>query len=130
LGRFREFRVHGSAVRNEEKLMSYTTKPDTTDATEWWLTLAAGPGRCATCPARWSHGARIVYRHEPQETRCFRCGSELEDSKGFLPSARWVRVLERREASDKREAEREASLRELDAELDAELDRALLNSGR
>jgi hypothetical protein len=58
-------------------------------AKRWFLTLATKPGLCSTCPGRFGRGAEIVYRHEPRETRCVRCGSRLEDSKGFGLSMRW-----------------------------------------
>jgi hypothetical protein len=61
-------------------------------ARRWFLTLARTGGRCACCDGRFVKGAEIVYRHEPRETRCVRCASRLEDSKGFRPSIRWERA--------------------------------------
>ena len=56
-------------------------KRSSATAGRWFLTLASKPGLCATCPARFARGAEIVYRHEPRETRCVRCGSR-RDSLG------------------------------------------------
>ena len=72
------------AVTNKAK-----RKRSSETAKRWYLTLASKPGLCATCPARIARGGEIVYRHEPRETRCVRCGSRREDSKGARPSMRW-----------------------------------------
>ena len=53
--------------------------------------FAESPGACACCGDRLAAGAEVVYRHEPRETRCLRCGARLEDSKGYRPSLRWER---------------------------------------
>jgi hypothetical protein len=58
-------------------------------ARRWFLTLASKPGLCGACPARFDRGAEIVYRHEPREIRCVRCGERAPDSKGCRPSLRW-----------------------------------------
>jgi hypothetical protein len=60
-------------------------------AKRWFLTIAHKPGACARCGDRLAGGAEVVYRHEPRETRCLRCASLLEDSKGYRPSLRWER---------------------------------------
>lgn len=60
-------------------------------AKRWFLTIARKPGRCAVRGDRLAGGAEVVYRHEPRETRCVRCASRLEDSKGYRPSIRWER---------------------------------------
>jgi hypothetical protein len=61
-------------------------------ARRWFLTLARKDGRCARCGRQLRRNGELVYRHEPRETRCLRCASLFEDSKGFRPSLRWERA--------------------------------------
>jgi hypothetical protein len=77
----------------EGKLATAGARRNRTEETarRWYLTLAKAPGKCACCGDRFERGAEIVYRHEPRETRCVRCASRLEDSRGFRASIRWER---------------------------------------
>jgi hypothetical protein len=68
-------------------------------AKRWFLTISRKAGACARCGDRLAGGAEVVYRHEPRETRCVRCASLLEDSKGFRPSLRWERAKRARRAA-------------------------------
>src|SRR5215208_2312635 len=61
-------------------------------AHRWFLTVAKKPGRCSCCRRSFKRGSEIVYRHEPKEVRCLRCGQREPDSRGFRLSLRWERV--------------------------------------
>ena len=79
-------RRYKAAVKKSKRTHSAET------ARRWFLTIARKPGVGATCGDRLAGGAEVVYRHEPRETRCVRCASRLEDSKGFRASMRWERA--------------------------------------
>jgi ribosomal protein S27E len=67
-------------------------------AGRWFLTLARKQTKCSHCGDVLRVSAEMVYRHEPRETRCVRCASRLEDSKGYRPSLRWERSQQRKAA--------------------------------
>ena len=80
-----EERKYKAAVKKSKRTHSSET------AKRWFLTIARTPGACARCGDKLAGGAEVVYRHEPRETRCVRCASRLEASKGYRPSIRWER---------------------------------------
>jgi ribosomal protein S27E len=77
--------------RKYKAAVAKSTRRSPETAKRWFLTIARKPGKCARCGDKLAGGAEVVYRHEPRETRCVRCASQLEDSKGFRPSLRWER---------------------------------------
>ena len=61
-------------------------------AGRWFLTPAREKVACAKCSALIPVGGDLIYRHEPREFRCLRCGTGNADSRGYRVSVRWERA--------------------------------------